>query len=535
MFLSISLKHYKKPEVMNTLVQQGEHKEIGVMFGIGKFGKRPDILHYPNDILEFAKKKVTSFHCSEENWQDPLSLSSDIKRKDLNNMRLGWDFILDIDCPVWELSKLTTHLFIEVLKRHKIKGITCKFSGNKGFHIAVPFESFPKTIIYQDEIVQTKDFFPEFPKLIAKYILDYVESELIKIKDNKVSFIDKTYSFEELRKLFKLSFEELTYKKCSKCGRINKTNDNQKYEYLCNSCGFTTKKTEEKDFIKCPKCNSFMTKTSNKTAKGCICGSNEVEQRLNLSKVIEVDTILISSRHMYRMPYSLHEKSGLVSIPIKTEEVLSFDKDRAKPENVKFGIPFLERKVKLGEGLDLLEKSIAFDNRAKTNIEIKQKVYQSQGKTFEDYEIDQEAIPEEFFPPCIKNMHKGIEDGRKRIMFSLINFLNSLNWSFDKIDEYVHEWNKTNEEALRETLIKTQINYRRKQDKILPPNCDTEGYYKDLGVCTPDPFCSRIKNPVQYAKLKAKMNKKGRRGRKKKVVVEKKEVKEKPSTDKVNK
>lgn len=521
MFLSISLKHYKRPEVMNAIVQQANHKEVGVMFGINKFGKRPDNLHYPNDVLEFAKKRVTSFHCSEENWQDPLSLASNLKRKDLNNMRIGWDFILDIDCPVWELSKLTTHLFIEVLKQHKIKAITCKFSGNKGFHIAVPFESFPKTLMYEDKQVNVKDFFPEFPKLIAKYILDYVESKLIKIKDNKVSFLDKTYSFEELKKLFKLSFKELTYKKCNKCGRINKSNKNKKHEYLCNNCGFTTKKTEDKEFIKCPKCSSIMTKTANKAIKGCICGSNEIEQRLNLSKIIEVDTILIASRHMYRMPYALHEKSKLVSIPILIEDVLTFDKDRAKVGNVKFDIKFLDRNVEKGEASDLLEKSIAFNNKVKTNIEIRQKVYQSHGKTFEEYEIDQEAVPEEFFPPCIRNMHKGLEDGRKRMMFSLINFLNSLNWSFDKIDEYVHEWNKTNEEALRETLIKTQINYRKKQDKILPPNCDTEGYYKDLAICTPDDFCSRIKNPVQYAKLKAKMNKKGRRGRKK-VVVKKK-------------
>jgi hypothetical protein len=42
-------------------------------------------------------------------------------------------------------------------------------------------------------------------------------------------------------------------------------------------------------------------------------------------------------------------------------------------------------------------------------------------------------------------------------------------------------------------------------------------------LCTPDALCARIKNPVQYAKVKAKMNKKPKRGRKK--VVEKKEVK----------
>ena len=501
---------------MDIIVKQAENKEVGVMFGINKFGKRPDVLVYPNDVLEFAKKRVSSFHCSEELWKDVLSLSSNLKRKQLNELRKGWDFILDIDCPIWELSKLTTHLFIEVLKAHGIKGITCKFSGNKGFHVAVPFESFPKTISYENNVVKVKDYFPEFPKLVAKYILDYVESNFIKIKDNKVSMLDKKYSFEELKKMFDFKFEELTYKECSKCKKIQKNEKNSWFEYLCNKCGFTQKLEDEKAFRKCPKCSSIMIQTTNKIDKNkCACGSTKFTQKLNLSKVIEVDTILIASRHMYRMPYSLHEKSALVSIPIKTEEVLSFEKNNAKPENVTFNIPFLNRDVAKGEAKELLEKAIASENKIKMQIVIKNKVYQYDKKSFEEYEIDQEAVPEEFFPPCINNCRKGLEDGKKRVLFSLVNFLNSLNWSFDKIDEYIHEWNKTNEEELRENALKSQMNYRKQREKILPPNCDTAGYYKDLGLCTPDGLCARIKNPVQYAKVKAKINKKGKGGRKK--------------------
>ncbi len=507
---------------MNAILEQAEHKEIGVMFGIGKFGKRPDILHYPNDILSFAKKRVSSFHCSEELWHDVLSLSSDLKRKQLNELRKGWDFILDIDCPIWELSKLTTHLFIEVLKKHKIKGITCKFSGNKGFHIAVPFESFPEQITYEDKIVKVKDYFPEFPRLIAKYILDYVENNFIKKKDNKISFLDKTYSFEELKKLFNFSFEELTYKKCLKCGKIQNNNkSNAKFEYLCNKCGHTEKRVEDKEFLKCPKCKSIMVKTNNKTSSSCSCGSTEFVKRLLLSKIIEVDTILIASRHMYRMPYSLHEKSRLSSIPIKIKDVLTFEKESAKPEDVKINIKFLDRNVNKGEATDLLQKAIDSESKIKQKVAFKSKIFSSDKQSFDEYEIDQEAVLEEFFPPCIKNCHKGLEDGRKRVLFSLVNFLNSLNWSFDKIDEYVHEWNKTNEEELRENALKSQIQYRKKREKILPPNCDTAGYYKDLGLCSPDGLCARIKNPVQYAKLKAKMNKKPKRGKKKKVVVKK--------------
>ena len=360
--------------------------------------------------------------------------------------------------------------------------------------------------------------------MVAKYILDYVESNFIKIKDNKVSMLNKEYSFEELKKMFDFKFEELTYKECSKCKKTQKNEKSSWSEYLCNKCGFTHKSEEDKPFRKCPKCNSIMIQTANKIDKNkCSCGSIKFTQKLDLSKVIEVDTILIASRHMYRMPYSLHEKSKLVSIPIKTEEVLEFEKDRAKPENVNLDTIFLNRNVKKGEARELLEKTIASENKIKMRVAIKDKVYQYDKKSFEEYEINQEAVPEEFFPPCINNCRKGLEDGKKRVLFSLVNFLNSLNWSFDKIDDYIHKWNKTNEEGLRENALKSQINYRKKREKILPPNCDTPGYYKDLGLCTPDALCARIKNPVQYAKVKAKMNKKPKRGRKK--VVEKKEVK----------
>ena len=32
----------------------------------------------------------------------------------------------------------------------------------------------------------------------------------------------------------------------------------------------------------------------------------------------------------------------------------------------------------------------------------------------------------------------------------------------------------------------------------LPPNCDNESYYLDIGICHPDSLCKQIKNPVSY-------------------------------------
>jgi len=91
----------------------------------------------------------------------------------------------------------------------------------------------------------------------------------------------------------------------------------------------------------------------------CECGSNKVKKELDLSSIVNVDTILISSRHMYRMPYSLHEKTGLVSIPFDIKHILKFDKTEADTKKFK-SYKFLDRnEAKLGEASTLFQK--AFD------------------------------------------------------------------------------------------------------------------------------------------------------------------------------
>ena len=162
---STTLKFYKRKDIQDAMIQHAERKEIGVRYDEA-FGKRPDILMYPHEILELALKNATSFHASEELWDNPLSLSGVSNKKELDGFRAGWDLVLDIDCKDWELSKLTTSLFINALKENRVKDISCKFSGNKGFHIGVPFESFPPKIGGQD----SKSLFPLAAQKISQYL-----------------------------------------------------------------------------------------------------------------------------------------------------------------------------------------------------------------------------------------------------------------------------------------------------------------------------------------------------------------------------
>ncbi len=60
----------------------------------GGFAKRPNILQYPQDVSEFAKDGATSFHVSEEHWNNPMELEPGMSKKKLDKLRTGWDLIL---------------------------------------------------------------------------------------------------------------------------------------------------------------------------------------------------------------------------------------------------------------------------------------------------------------------------------------------------------------------------------------------------------------------------------------------------------
>lgn len=220
---------------------------------------------------------------------------------------------------------------------------------------------------------------------------------------------------------------------------------------------------------------------------------------------MSIDTLLISSRHLYRSPYSLNEKSGLVSIPIDPTKILEFDKSQAEPNKIQVSkFKFLDRSsIIKGEANKLIVSSFDFKPRTEEEF-IREK---------KEYIAPEEAISEKLFPPCVNIILKGLKDGRKRSMFILINFLNSCGWSYDQIEAKLHEWNKLNDEPLKEVLIVGQIRYHKQQKKkILPPNCpkrmnnipeaNQQNYYSDLHICNPDNLCARIKNPVQYTRRK---------------------------------
>ncbi|MFA5796743.1 MAG: DNA primase small subunit domain-containing protein [Candidatus Woesearchaeota archaeon] len=505
--LKDTLSYYKRRDVMKLILEHTTQKEIGVRFGDG-FGKRPDTLNYENDILEFAKKGCTSFHCSEESWTNPLHINSNLRRNELDTLRSGWDLILDIDCPFWLFSKLTTYVFIKALKDHAISAVTVKFSGGKGFHIAVPFESFPKRIGAEE----VKNLFPEGPRKIAEYLLHYVNTKLITIDDNNIQFAKVSVPLERLEKDTGKKREELVKTRCIQCrSEIKKEAYTRAahIEYLCAYCGYSLEDVN-KPFLQCPKCKKIMEKKVHAKSL-CICGSNSVKQEFDLSHIVAVDTVLISSRHLFRMPYSLHEKTGLVSVPFDIKHILKFEKSEAQVSTFKPHVFLNREKVIVGEASLLFQKAFEFTTtRAKQEKEQITKKFRDQKReiTSQGMNLEKHAIPEECFPPCIKKISAGLEDGKKRALFILIKFLDNCFWTKEEVEEYILKWNDRNKpDQLKETYIRGQLRYHYTQsvgqkDKSPSPNCDNKGYMVETQFCNPDMLCRGIKNPIQYARKK---------------------------------
>jgi len=413
------LEYYSRRDIQKALVESAVNREVAVMFGAETFGRRPDVLQFEGDVLTLARQGATSFHFSVEQWSDPLRLKSGMTQRELDDLRIGWSLILDLDTKFLEYAKEAALLLVEALKFHDINNISIKYSGSNGFHIGIPSKAFPETIFNK----KTKLLFPEGVKVIGSYLKDLIKSHLS----------EKILSLTSLREI------------------ANATNK------------------PEGTLIK--------------------------DKQFDPYSVLSIDPALISSRHMIRAPYSINEKKGLVSIPLTESELKNFKIAKAKPENVSYGLKFLdESKLKEPEASSLIIQ--AYDWISKTKKEEPLKL--NQGR----YALPKIAIKDEkYFPNCIKLILEGVKsDGRKRAVFILINFLQSLGWNIDEIESFLLEWNKKNYEHLRDGYIKAQVGWHKRQNKaIMPPNCSNEMYYAGLGVKCPENICSKVKNPVNYA------------------------------------
>jgi len=493
--------YYNLKDVKNAIFDFSKNRECIPRY-YEVFGKRPDNFQYKEDISEQVKKGATSFHCSEELWKDPLEISNNMSDEDIKELKIGWDLILDIDSPYLEYSKIYADLLIKTLEFYGIKNIGVKYSGNRGFHIIIPWKAFPEEIYGN----KTKDMFPEWPRLICEYL-----SYLIKPKLEESIFEES--NIKDLSRKTGKKEEELIIRECKSCGRPSEKSF--LITWFCKYCKnkITTKEEtyNNRKKSKCPECRKELIEIDKKEIYVCnFCSKNssqnpelfEEKERFATERLIDADLILVSSRHLFRMPYSLHEKTSLSSIVIDKNNIKNFQITDANPLKVEIRDYYPkptpdEARELLLQALDWKEQKQKKENETKTE---KKKIRENfKDKNFDNRKIEIKNPNENIFPPCMKLLLSGIKnDGRKRALFLLINFFKSLGISDEELERRISEWNKKNYKPLEEGYIKSQLIWYRKKGAILPPNCDKPNYAA-LGVCKPDALCRAIKNPVNYA------------------------------------
>jgi len=421
---------YSRESVQRAILEIAKNREVVSVFADSKFGKRPDVLNYPGDILQAVAQGTISFHGSVERWQQPMKLDVGQPKTELDALRIGWDVFIDPDVENFEIGKIVTKQIVEAFKDHGVSSYSIKFTGGKGFHIGIPFESLPEKINMQP----TTLLYPDMLQKIIEYLKHYIEDMLR----------------EELMAL--ATPAEISQK-------VNKPlND--------------------------------------------IVGKNGLDP----FKIVSMD--IFSSRHLFRLPYSLHEKTFLVSLPLRLEALDKFEREDAMPEKVKVEERFLTPKAVHDAEPLIIE---ALDWASKHVIEVKQELPRMKV-------MQTGMVSEEYFPPCVYNIFKGLTDGKKRSVFVLINFLRNMGWDIDKMEKRLVEWNQKNYPVLRNNYLRSQLRWHTRQEKsLLPPNCDNPNFYTNYKVCTPDEICRggtdkiTIKNPVSYPFRKMK-----RSGKKKK-------------------
>lgn len=493
----ISLIYYSQPEIKKALFEFSQNRECIPRYYEG-FGKRPDIFQYGNDIIEQVKKGATSFHCSEELWSDPLEISTELSRNELNKLRIGWDLLLDIDSKYLEYSKIYTKLLIDALKFHGVENFGIKFSGSRGFHIIIPWKAFPEIIYNQP----TKDMFPEWPRIISQYL-----AELIKPKITEKIFQEQ--SLKELAEKTGTKESELIVDECISCNReaIKKF----LITWNCKNCkNIEVTRYENKRIPKClnEDCRKPLIEILRKEilfCEYCNFNSNDNPEIFNYHKKTETfivaDLILVSPRHLFRMPNSLHEKTSLCSIVIDKNEIENFQIIDAKPFKTK--IKTFYPNAKENEAKELLLQSLDWhEQKQREDIIIKELKGSLPIKFQQKTDFKKITIPnpsEYIFPPQIKLLLQGIkQDGRKRALMILISFFKSLGVSDNDIERKIFEWNELNYLPLKKGYILSQLNWYKRNPNRLPPNFDNS-IYKDLMVDKPDKLALQTKNPVSYA------------------------------------
>jgi len=435
----ISKEWYSRDDVAEFLVNYLENREV-MGFSVNNAVMRPLVLQQEGDVKLLAGK-LLSVHMSIDIYNDDPNIN------DINELQLaGWDLVIDVDCkelkydnttfPAWSIAKFIVQDLAEFLSRDfEERNLYIKFSGNRGFHLVIPFTSFPKEVLGYDIL--------KYKELLYRSII--------------IFFQDIAYD---------IFYKFLEYQ------------------------GIPTDLFNPRDYV-------------------------------------DIDVQLAAPRHMIRAPYSLHDKTLLVSVIIPPEKLKIFTPLDADPSVIdKIYVPEIKNKQNplLGDlfiyGLLYYFYHIATTDYSK-RIEFLERFYKGRRKRRRKIKLPNE---EELYPPCIKNLLKGLEDGRKRALFVLVNFFRIIGKSPDETLKILMEWNSRNKSPLKERMIEYAVEYHYNKAKegrgYLPYGCERmQEEFAGMNICQKDELCSLVKNPIGYYFKKLSMYLNKENGKEKKPAV----------------
>jgi hypothetical protein len=494
---ALTKMYYSNPNVMKALLDFALNREVVPRYFEG-FGKRPDSIQYPSDITGLVKKGATSFHASEELWVDPLKINSDMSQEEVNALRKDWDLLIDIDSKYLDLSREAAKLVLELLEHYEVKNYGVKFSGSKGFHIIVSGKAFPA----EYEGMKRNESFPEWPRAIVGYMFDKIKPEFRR-RVGKIMSFSTLEGHSEMKVCCKNCGEPaekavMQKLRCSVCDTVmdrkEEAGGRKAIKCLNKGCAGIMEIEDSIEYYFCKNCkdprNEKFPLTSHKNKESF------EQMRVELAdEHADFDLVLVAQRHLFRMPYSLHEKTRLASVVLNKEELENFNPKIADP--FKVNIRDFYPKNTEDEGRRLLNDSLIWKKMKDGETE---KFDSKKYKALEKIEI--KDVQEKDFPPAIKKLLKGLKEGKKRGLFILITFLRALNFSPEYINNKIREWNKLNEPPLKEGYVKSQIDWHLRQKKvIMPPNYDNDAFYKDLGLIDKK---QDVKNPISEILRKAR-------------------------------
>lgn len=403
---ALALWWYGREDVQGGILRScGEEREVAGRYHSGGFGKRPDMLMYPADVHVMARGGMTSFHFSVERWNKPTMLRPGMSDAEQATIRTGFDVVVELDPgDIGNFGHCTKAaiVFVNILRESGLGDPRVKFSGNKGWHVPVPWEWFPPTF----GGVPTAHLFPK----VSRYVLTV-------LAERARPRLDEAFS--------------------------------------------RTLPPEEYDAV----------------------GRDPF-------RVVEVDMNLSHRRHLIRAPYSLHEATGLVSVPVPADGILGFQKADARPTTVRvnpswsfWAVPEAERSL----GAGILREAVAL-------MEADKGARVAYSNKFAAHGLN---LGEAFDPPCVRFVLRGMEDGRKRCAFLLMSYWRCLGRPWGEVVAMAQAWNVRNRPSLKKSELRRMVEYL-KENPYTMPNCD-HPIYTAVGVCQKDATCKCVKNPLSYS------------------------------------